>query len=78
MGNEISHDVTIHHNNLPKKSFADVELEKKVKQIFGISNQRPRTSMTRQEYDHKYEIGEAGTATKTQVRQSLHSYRLKQ
>jgi hypothetical protein len=30
-----------------KKSFADVELEKKVQQIFGISGQRPRTSLTR-------------------------------
>jgi hypothetical protein len=37
MGVDISHDASISQNNFPKKSFADVELEKKVRQIFGIS-----------------------------------------
>jgi hypothetical protein len=65
MGGDISHEISILQNNFPKKNFAEIELEKKVKQIFAISNQRPRTSMTRQEYDQKYEVGENATATKT-------------
>jgi hypothetical protein len=65
MGGDISHEISISQNNFHKKNFAEIELEKKVKQIFAISNQRPRTSMTRQEYDQKYEVGENATATKT-------------
>jgi hypothetical protein len=65
MGGDISHEISISQNNFPKKNFAEIELEKKVKQIFGISNQRPRTSMARQEYDQKYEVIENPTATKT-------------
>ena len=41
-----------------KKSFAEEQLEKRVKQVFGIAQPRPRTSMTRQEFHSKYEIDE--------------------
>jgi hypothetical protein len=39
MGGEISHEISVSLNNgFPKKGFAEIELEKKIKQIFAISD----------------------------------------